>query len=700
MFSFWGMHQAEDDYLMCVPSAPEERLRAIKNILNAMHQKPPGETSLEFSFMVALLSDTCAEIRLNALYVLAKLAREHEVDQEVIVNSGVLTQVVTLLSDERVCGYAAVVLANFAYQRPVNQRLIIDAGAVLPLVLLLSHESDEVRTYASYALGTLDHVESDIAEASGWPLLLRLLSDRVPDVRSWAAAALADLPMKRYDRKLIAESGAVQSLMSLLTDEHAELRTHGAYALGWLGYAHEDNQKLIIAMGALEPLAALLSDESSQVRRWSLYVLGGLADHCDNRKSIGASGAIGSMTYLLSEDDAHVRRLAVRALERLSTGCLEHQNIILKHGAIRRLLDLVSDPEGETRNSGLTLISRLVGGCEHRLLAEASAVPVLVSAVSHEDPQTRRLAAHIFELLACEDFEQHSAMIKGGAIEPLLRCLSDEDRELARVSLCALAWLAMSDGNPKKWVSEGHCLQMCVKFMRGPYAMPSAAQALLCFLCGLDVVLSKELVSLLMDVLNDGDQAQRFYAAQILAYSMTQSADIQMASDELIKTYLWVIRDEGEGRPVMAPVSESPGVYDRNTCEGLRRLEEKRDDVRCSCAGSLTALLLHDRQAKKYVIESECIDSLCSILEGSDLRMRPEFRALRQALADTVAERTRSMSSGLGVSTSAFLDQGVVYHSVLSSTWGRVQGDEGACEAPDPLEEASEEPSSVMYGVS
>ena len=155
-----------------------------------------------------------------------------------------------------------------------------DRNDMAPLVEALNSKYRQVVVYslkelASTAPGGLPE---DLSRK-----ILGMLASPAPDVRAWAAAALASS----------ADAGVVAPLQKLLDDKEPLVRGKAAEALGKLGDKTSSQQ-----------LRTLLKDAALEVRRAAIEAIG----------KLGAKDATGDLIALLSDKDADMRWEAARAL--------------------------------------------------------------------------------------------------------------------------------------------------------------------------------------------------------------------------------------------------------------------------------------------------------------------------------------------------------------------------------------------------
>ncbi len=367
-----------------------------------------------------------------------------------------------------------------------------DARAVKPLIAVLQDEDAEVRWTAARALGRL-------GDNRAFGPLVTLLEDGDRDVRLATVAALGELRDDRAvsflsnalldgdhqvrraviralgaiwnfeelinlgnedryvgwaaARKLgeLGDPRAVEALITVLRDEHREVRRSAAAALVELGQP------------AVQPLIAALEDADWDVRQTAAEALG----------EIGDLRALEPLNLALRDAHSDVRRTAARALVKLGEPALETLITALRDTnsnlralsaealgrlgdprAVRPLTNALRDYNSEVRQMATQALVRL---------GQPAVVP-LILALEDEDHLVRRAAANVLgaigdpravdrliDALRDKDPDVRRAIANAldeigdpRALEPFIAALEDDDRIVRREAAWALGQL----GNP------------------------------------------------------------------------------------------------------------------------------------------------------------------------------------------------------------------------------------------------------------
>ncbi|KAH7294867.1 hypothetical protein KP509_27G022700 [Ceratopteris richardii] len=220
------------------------------------------------------------------------------------------------------------------------------------------------------------------------------------------------------NRIVIADSGAIPPLISLLHSTDPETQAHAVTALLNLSI-NNNNKSEIAAANAIGPLVHVLhvgtpeAKENAAATLYSLSVMG------ENNIAIGQSGAIEPLVDLLTHGTLRGKKDAVTALFNLSIR-RENKIRIVQANAIPPLVRLMSDPAAGMVDKTVAVISNLSTIPEGRdAIGQEEGIPVLVEVIETGSPRGKEnAAAALYQL--CSNSSRFKAMvIQEGAIPPL-----------------------------------------------------------------------------------------------------------------------------------------------------------------------------------------------------------------------------------------------------------------------------------------
>lgn len=276
------------------------------------------------------------------------------------------------------------------------------------LVGKLATGSPDIQRQAAYELRLLAKSGMDnrriIAESGAIPFLMTLLGSRDPRIQENAVTALLNLSIHENNKILIMSAGAIDSLIEVLqSGKTTEARGNAAAAIFSLSVI--DEYKVIIGARtkAIPALVGLLEDGTTAGKRDAAIALFNLAVYDANRQSIVLAGAVPLLIDLLMDDKAGITddSLAVLALV---LGCNEGLQALRKSRMLVPLLvDLLRFGSSKGKDHSITL---LLGLCKDsgeeiagKLLMNPRSIPSLQSLAADGSLRARRKADALLRLL-------------------------------------------------------------------------------------------------------------------------------------------------------------------------------------------------------------------------------------------------------------------------------------------------------------
>lgn len=288
--------------------------------------------------------------------------------------------------------------------------------------------SDDLSSFSPAAAAGIHRLLlSCAAEASDGSIssLVAELESPAASVDSLRRAAMEIRLLAKHNpdnRIRIAASGAVRPLVALLSHADPLLQEHGVTALLNLSICDE-NKAAIVEAGAIRPLVRALKSAASPAARENaacallrLSQLDGAA-----AAAVGRAGAIPLLVSLLETGGARGKKDAATALYAVCNGARENRLRAVEAGAVRPLLDLMSDPESGMVDKAAYVLHSLVGFAEGRSAAvEEGGIPVLVEMVEVGTSRQKEIAT-LSLLQICDDNAAYRTMVaREGAIPPLV----------------------------------------------------------------------------------------------------------------------------------------------------------------------------------------------------------------------------------------------------------------------------------------
>ncbi|XP_009799470.1 U-box domain-containing protein 1-like [Nicotiana sylvestris] len=276
------------------------------------------------------------------------------------------------------------------------------------LVGKLATGSPDIQRQAAYELRLLAKTGMDnrriIAESGAIPFLMTLLSSRDPRIQENAVTALLNLSIHENNKILIMSAGVIDSLIEVLQcGKTMEARENAAAAIFSLSVI--DEYKVIIGARtrAIPALVGLLEEGTTAGKKDAAIALFNLAVYDANRPSIVLAGAIPLLINLLMDDKAGITDDALAVLA-LVLGCNEGLQALRKSRILVPLLvDLLRFGSSKGKDHSITL---LLGLCKDsgeevagKLLMNPRSIPSLQSLAADGSLRARRKADALLRLL-------------------------------------------------------------------------------------------------------------------------------------------------------------------------------------------------------------------------------------------------------------------------------------------------------------
>lgn len=282
--------------------------------------------------------------------------------------------------------------------------------------------------------GSFRDVTGDIAAIEA---IVRKLSSRSIEERRAAVSEIRSLSKRSTDNRiLIAEAGAIPTLVNLLTSEDVLTQENAVTSI--LNLSIFDNNKgLIMLAGATPSIVQVLRAGSMEARENAAATLFSLSLADENKIIIGASGAIPALVELLQSGSNRGRKDAATALFNL---CIYQGNKgrAVRAGIITALLKMLTDSSSGTVDEALTILSVLAGNQDAKAaIVKASTIPVLIDLLRTGLPRNKENAASILLSLCKRDKDNLACLRRLGAVIPLSE-LSKNGTERAKRKAASL----------------------------------------------------------------------------------------------------------------------------------------------------------------------------------------------------------------------------------------------------------------------
>lgn len=247
--------------------------------------------------LLHLLGSNSREAKENSANAISFLAYKSRDNQNAIARADGIPRLVASFASAaanvkevanlKLCTLVAACIWHVADGNYENKTLLTNEGAIVPIIGVMTNPNPELQTkcdsgYSAHAIRTTARCPH---ASSLTPYLQVTKSNRICSASGALAALARDHP---DNQAVIAKTGAIPPLCTIVKDGSAEAKEESAAALWALAADNAVNKASIAKLGGIEPLLTLLmygtSDKSSVNAAGSLTALA--AQHAENRLSI------------------------------------------------------------------------------------------------------------------------------------------------------------------------------------------------------------------------------------------------------------------------------------------------------------------------------------------------------------------------------------------------------------------------------
>lgn len=348
-------------------------------------------------------------------------------------------------------------------------------GIATPLVKMLGDEArreDALKlllllTDAGVGQKNVD-VGSDIIAAGAVPPLVKLIGSGISNLQELAAAVLGNLCHESpANQEKVAKAGVFKALVDLLSADVGPAQ-EAAYAIWNLTVGHEENSAKVVRCGAVPKLTELLKSTSDIAQENAAGALMHVTMSEEARQAIVQADAIPRLCELLQPSyEPEVSSQAAGALLNLASDCPEYAKMIVKHGAIGPLINLVRDGPDLAREYAAGALMNIIRG-DMEVADRASkegAIPVLAGLLSKPTGHSEALGA--LANLASGSSERQIAIYKAQVTRKSVSLLNDKDVDVRR-SAAALIMNLAPHAKIKERIVEAGALKPLAAVLRDP----------------------------------------------------------------------------------------------------------------------------------------------------------------------------------------------------------------------------------------
>lgn len=262
------------------------------------------------SLLHPLLLDSVAVIQQAAALALGRLANHSESIAQLIVDAGILPEIVSGLSspDNYYKRNACFVLRAIAKHSSLLAQKIVDAEALDPLVVCLESFDIKVREAAAWALGFISKHSADLAQAvvdaNAIQFLISSVQEQELSLKRIAVSSLGEIAQHSSElAQSVIDARAISNIAPLLNSNDAKLKQQVCSTLAHIAKHSVDCAELVVE-GEIFPNALhCLKDKDPTVRKSASTLIHEIVKHTQELSTlvINVGGAPALVQYLRPE---------------------------------------------------------------------------------------------------------------------------------------------------------------------------------------------------------------------------------------------------------------------------------------------------------------------------------------------------------------------------------------------------------------
>ncbi|KAL7065147.1 hypothetical protein AAHC03_05614 [Spirometra sp. Aus1] len=243
-----------------------------------------------------------------------------------------------------------------------------------------------------------------------------------PEAKVLACQILMKAAKKEDIRQILHDAGAEQSLLSLLTNEDAEVRAAAANVIGVFS-EHSLAQQTIAKLGGVEILTRLLRSENIRIRSAGVFALSKLTTRNPGscKDFMGVSNAVETLVSFLSHTGTWNEAMLLNTLTTISN--LSNETVgrkkLLAASLIKGLVVVFTSRYHRIQAKSASLLaSLLLDDSARQEFIVLGGLPALVSLLSSAYPEARRAACLAIRSVV-RDTETATVLYDLGALDEL-----------------------------------------------------------------------------------------------------------------------------------------------------------------------------------------------------------------------------------------------------------------------------------------
>eukprot|EP00036_Acanthoecidae_sp_10tr_P009917 CAMPEP_0182928284 /NCGR_PEP_ID=MMETSP0105_2-20130417/15507_1 /TAXON_ID=81532 ORGANISM="Acanthoeca-like sp., Strain 10tr" /NCGR_SAMPLE_ID=MMETSP0105_2 /ASSEMBLY_ACC=CAM_ASM_000205 /LENGTH=1025 /DNA_ID=CAMNT_0025066285 /DNA_START=27 /DNA_END=3104 /DNA_ORIENTATION=+ len=375
-------------------------------------------------------------------------------------------------------------LRDYDLTSPAAQFAIKEKGLDL-LVNLLETEDVQCKIAALMVLRDISEsptIKSAIADLDGMrPMVAALDAENDDELRSLAAATIANCAKNGRNRQRVRQYGGIEKLVQLLHGEPTatgenEMARCGALAL-WSCSKSKIIRTHILEAGALPLIARLMASDNVALLVPVVGVLVECGEQDDFRKHILEAGIVQYYVRALTHDDLELKAYSAAAMSKAAEE-EEARMMVLNSGGLPPLVEMLGQSDKTVLMEGVTgAIWKCAQSYECKeALVEAKAVEGLTPLLQNQPLRVLINVTGAISELAAGSAVARKAVRNAGGIDQLVKLLASTD-ELLLVNVTKAVGSCAGDKDSMAAISSGDGVRFLWSLLKSENAEVQAGAA-------------------------------------------------------------------------------------------------------------------------------------------------------------------------------------------------------------------------------
>ncbi|XP_013381649.1 armadillo repeat-containing protein 3 isoform X2 [Lingula anatina] len=405
--------------------------------------------------LIRCLSASDPDVQKNAIESIAHMLQDYQARTAINELNGLPSIIDLLKSEYTVIQELALISLERAAQDPENRATMREIEALDTLIKFIgTPEYSDLHVYAVQVLSNcLDDIESmeQIKESGGLQKLVAFITDVAPP---------EDEP-KAKGGKGEKGGGSRKGKKGKDDDDESKHKGKGGnegdivptlpdvkqFAAKAIARAakNAENRKVLHEQEVEKMLIILLGHEEPHVQVAACQALATMAENLTCRDAIREWEGIEPLVKLLKSDNGEVREAVTLALANLTTANSNNCNEVINFGGIEPLIGMLGDPkEGVVANAAVVLTNMSLDEVMRVNIQAQGVIYALIDPLRSSNPSVQSKTALGVAAFVC-DADTRAEFRNAGGLEPLVAMLNSGNAEVRRSASWAITVCAVDE---------------------------------------------------------------------------------------------------------------------------------------------------------------------------------------------------------------------------------------------------------------